>query len=89
MDGCVIRSVPGAHPVRPGGIAIICESPDKADKLIAAARKVVEPIAIEKSTTCVKVKIYSKPLARWLGAHFGKYAHGKTLPGWVYGMSET
>lgn len=71
------------------GIAIICESPDKADKLIAAARKVVEPIAIEKSTTCVKVKIYSKPLARWLGAHFGKYAHGKTLPGWVYGMSET
>ncbi len=79
---------PGRPQGQTWGVALICESPDKAGELIAAARKVVEPVAIEEAPTCVKVKIYSKPLVRWLSTHFGKYAHGKTLPGWVYGMPE-
>lgn len=71
------------------GIVVICESADKADKLVTAARQVTQNIGIEDTRTCVKIKIYSKPLTRWLRTHFGKYASGKTLPGWVYGMPET
>lgn len=70
------------------GTVVICEDARKSEKLISIARQVAKYVKVEDTRTCVKVKIYSKALSRWLNAHFGKYAYGKTLPGWVYGMPE-
>ena len=68
------------------GVVVIYESTDKADRLFAAVQNVVDHVTVEYTRTCVKAKLYSKPFARWLSTHFGKYSYGKTLPGWVYGM---
>ncbi len=38
--------------------------------------------------TATRFQIASRPLARWLEAHFGKYAHRKTIPPWVLGLPD-
>ena len=77
---------PGRPAGQTWGAVVICESADKADKLLSAVRDVSGRFSVEHIRNCVNAVIHSKPLARWLRTHFGKYSYGKTLPGWVYGM---
>lgn len=38
--------------------------------------------------TVTRFTLSHKEMAPWLEANFGKYAHGKTLPAWLFGMPE-
>lgn len=58
----------------------------KKDFLFSALKKAGLSYSTSEEPTGTKVFVYSKPLAKWTTEHFGKGAHGKKLPSWIYGM---
>lgn len=82
----------GQRPNRPKGQKfgniILCDSLDKEDELRCIIEKVTDHYSIERCRTAVKFKFTSKVFCEWLTDNFGKYAGGKKIPSWVYGMDE-
>lgn len=82
----------GQRPNRPKGQKfgniILCDSLDKEDELCCIIEKVTDHYSIERCRTAVKFKFTSKVFCEWLTDNFGKYAGGKKIPSWVYGMDE-
>lgn len=66
----------------------LCDSKDKSGKLISAVDAVSEKYSVEEEGSITKVKFHSREICDWLTENFGKYASGKTMPGWVFGMKE-
>ncbi len=82
----------GQRPNRPKGQKfgniILCDSLDKEDELRCIIEKVTYHYSIERCRTAVKFKFTSKVFCEWLTDNFGKYASGKKIASWVYGMDE-
>jgi hypothetical protein len=71
-----------------GGI-IICTGYHKADELQRHLSATGLKWCRSEEQTGVKFRMTSLPLRRWLDEHFGKYAHGKTIPAWMLGQPQT
>ena len=88
-DGWVLD---GQRKDRPEGskyaTVYLCDSKDKADELINAVAAISDKYSIEEERTVTKVKFHSRKLCDWLVENFGKYADGKTMPGWIFGMKK-
>ena len=70
------------------GKILLCDSPDKEDELRRTVEAVTDRYCVSHERTVVKVIFSSKLLCGWLTDNFGRCAIGKTMPGWVFGMSE-
>lgn len=66
----------------------LCDSKDKADELINAVAAISDKFSVEEERTVTKVKFHSRKICDWLVENFGKYADGKTMPGWIFGMKK-
>ena len=67
----------------------LCDSKDKLCELIDAVTAISEKYSIEEVGNSVKIKFHSQKICNWLTENFGKYADGKTMPGWVFGMNKS
>ncbi|MCD7785732.1 MAG: hypothetical protein LUH18_09230 [Oscillospiraceae bacterium] len=78
------------RPDRPKGqrfsTIFLCDSCDKEHELCDIVGKLSEHYSIERGDTCVKVKFNGRILCDWLTDNFGRYAYGKKIPSWVYGL---
>ena len=70
------------------GKIFLCDSEDKSEEL----RRIVEKMSGNYTVSCekgvVRYSFVSQVFAEWLTDNFGRYAHGKTMPGWVFGLPE-
>lgn len=71
------------------GMILLCDSIDKEDEICSIIRKISDTYSVSRERTVVKVKFHSQILCNWLTSNFGKYAIGKRMPGWVFGMPES
>ena len=80
----------GQRPRCPEGQAtgriFICDSFDKEDELRRTVEAVTDRYCVKHERTTVNVAFSSSLLCGWLTDNFGRYAIGKTMPGWVFGM---
>ena len=83
----------GQRPDRPigqkHGTIFLCDSLDKESELCSIVSRISEKYSVCREKTAVKVKFSSIILCKWLTSNFGKYAIGKKMPGWVFGMRES
>ena len=83
-DGC-IRSYKG----RRNKVVVLCLN---AEKVKTLAQRIGGRIRIcpgkPDKNGVYKVQICNTGLANWLVRHFGKLAHGKTVPAWLVGASQ-
>ena len=70
------------------GTIFLCDSEDKEDELRRTVEALTDSYSVERTSTGVKFKFTSQVLCEWLTDNFGQYAHGKTMPGWVFGLPE-
>ncbi len=68
------------------GKIFLCDSLDKENELINTVRTVTERYTVCHEKSIVKVSFISQVFAEWLTDNFGKYASGKRMPGWAFGM---
>ena len=71
------------------GTILLCDSHDKEDELRRIVEKLTDNYSVERGRTGVKFKFNSQVFCEWLTDNFGHYAHGKTMPGWVFGLPES
>jgi len=86
-DGWVYDSQrPGRPDGQTWGKINLCDSEDKEDELHSIVGKISRRYGVYRSHGVVRLSFTSHVLADWLTDHFGRYAHGKTMPGWVFGL---
>lgn len=71
-------------------IIFICCNQQKEKKLSEKLHALLDGIckvAVFEERTVVKFRFIHKGLCEWLVGNFGKYAKGKTIPGWVFGLN--
>lgn len=66
----------------------VCSSFDEADSLYLKLSELNITVGRSTEATTERFRICSKSLVLWLMQHFGRYADGKNLPGFIYGMDE-
>ena len=66
----------------------ICCGRDEAEGLASKLGDTGLTWTRSEERTATRFSTSHTGLPRWLTEHFGKYAHGKTLPGWAFGMPE-
>lgn len=67
---------------------IICCSFAEGDELEVSLKATGLRWIRSKQRTTFRFALSHAELTRWLEAEFGKYAHGKTVPGWLLGAAE-
>lgn len=82
-DGCTSAPATGIS----DKVIISCGD-DEADALqYDLSRAGVEWLRYQVNTG-TQFRLTNWTLAAWLTEHFGKYAHAKTVPSWIYGINE-
>lgn len=71
------------------GRVFLCDSLDKEDELRRTVEMVTDNYHLQHNDSAVKIEFTSRVLCDWLTNNFGKYAYGKTMPGWVFGLQST
>lgn len=86
----------GQRPNRPAGQTwgqiFICANHKKADFLEEQMRKVFDGNSAMyriKERTVEKIRVSNTALCKWIKKNFGQKATGKTIPSWVFCMSES
>ena len=69
-------------------VTLICCANDEAEGLESKLSDTGLNWLRSQERTTTRFQIASKVFALWITEHFGKYAYGKTLPGWLFGASE-
>lgn len=69
----------------------ICCNEQKKQKLCQKLHALLDicKIAVSKERTVIKFRFSHKGMCEWLVENFGKYAFGKTIPGWVFGLNKS
>ena len=80
---------PGRPEGHTGGQICICDSYDKEGELREIVEKMSERYSVYRHRTAIRFTFTSKVFCEWLTDNFGRYAYGKTMPGWVFGMRES
>ena len=83
-----LRQRPHRSPGQTVGNILIGVGFDDADEFQTYLEKTGLRFRRYRERTTMRYVITSRPLARWLREHFGRYSHGKHLPAWVLGMPE-
>lgn len=71
---------------------IICCNQQKREKLAQRLHALLDgvcKIAVLEERTVTKFRFIHKGLCEWLVENFGKYAGGKTIPAWVFGLKSS
>lgn len=68
------------------GTIIICAGKKREDSLRSAVERVFDKYHIEQCRTANKYIFTSRLFSEWIVDNFGKYAHGKFIPSWAFGM---
>ncbi len=71
------------------GKIYLCDSEDKEDELRSIIEKMTEKYTVSHDRGVVRFSFISQLLAEWLTDNFGQHAYGKSMPGWVFGLSES
>jgi hypothetical protein len=67
----------------------ICCAREEAPELAESLLETSLPWNSSEERTVTRFTLSHKYLCRWLEANFGKFARGKTLPGWLFGAPES
>ena len=70
------------------GKIFLCDSEDKEDELRRIVGKMSAKYTVSHDRGVVRFSFVSQVFAEWLTDNFGQYAHGKTMPGWVFGLPD-
>jgi DNA (cytosine-5)-methyltransferase 1 len=65
----------------------LCSSYEEENEVEEILKSINLSFTKVRERTVLKYIIGSKPLTKWLETNFGRYASGKKIPGWVFGMS--
>ena len=74
-----------ANRKQPRTDVLVCCANEEADGLESKLADTGLNWCRSQERTTTRFTVGNVSLTRWLTAHFGRYAHGKTLPGWLLG----